>query len=300
MRDLATLQVAFRDALLTSGASDDAARNAVVAAIADDAPGSASRLRIYGHHVLDSLTAVLIDTYPVVRRLVGPGFFAYAADAFIRRHPPASPRLVEYGDRFPAFLADFPACQPLAYLPDVARLEWVVHAAAYAPDARPLAPESLAALPPAVVGRAALRLDASLALLESPWPVERIWRANQPGSSPDATVDLSKGPARLQIRRVGDDVGLQSLELGRFVFRRALTNGRPLEAAAEAALAADPTFDLTLELRELFGEGIPVAVDLEADDGAPVNGPGDRSGNSPGPDPVVGEPGARPEEGLGA
>jgi hypothetical protein len=65
------------------------------AGVALDGLAPEARLAIYRHHVLSSLTAVLVDTYPVVRRLVDPRFFAYAADVFIRRHPPAGPCLFE-------------------------------------------------------------------------------------------------------------------------------------------------------------------------------------------------------------
>ena len=44
---------------------------------------------------------------PVVCRLVDRRFFAYAADPYIRAHPPAGPCLFEYGATFPDFLAAF-------------------------------------------------------------------------------------------------------------------------------------------------------------------------------------------------
>ena len=51
----------------------------------------AARLAIYRHHVSATLTEALEATYPVVVRLVDRRFFAYAADQFIRRHPPTGP-----------------------------------------------------------------------------------------------------------------------------------------------------------------------------------------------------------------
>jgi hypothetical protein len=228
----------------------------------------------------------------VVRRLVGPGFFAYAADAFIRGHPPATPCLFEYGDRLPGFLAGFEPCRHLAYLPDVARLEWAMQAAMHAADASPLdssALGALAAMPVETIGRAVLRLDPSLALIESPWPVDRIWRANQAEASPESSVDLTGGPARVEVRRLGDDVVFRSLEPGTFAFRRALQEGRRLELAAETAtLTADPDFDLTRALRALFDDGLPVGLDLalEPDDDIATGRP------------VLDEPDAPPEEGT--
>ena len=80
---------------------------AAVAAIHSDAPSAAARLAIHRHHVSHSLTRALESTFPVVVRLVDPRFFRYAADAYIRGHPPAGPCLFEYGATFAGFLAGF-------------------------------------------------------------------------------------------------------------------------------------------------------------------------------------------------
>ena len=54
-------------------------------------------LQVYRNNIFISLTAALAAVYPVVQRLVGEGFFKYAADAFIRAHPPASGNLHDFG-----------------------------------------------------------------------------------------------------------------------------------------------------------------------------------------------------------
>src|SRR5262249_7872911 len=59
--------------------------------IEGDGLDARARLGIYRHHVLTTLTAVLEAVYPVVCALVDRRFFGYAADAFIRRHPPPAP-----------------------------------------------------------------------------------------------------------------------------------------------------------------------------------------------------------------
>jgi len=204
----------------------------------------------------------LRDTYPVVVRLVGDGFFAYAADAFVRRHPPGSPCLFEYGAGFSEFLAAFPPCRDLVYLPDVARLEWAMHAALHAEDTRAADLEGLRQISPDSLGSVTLRLDPSLTLLSSPWPVEGIWRANQPGADPGATLDLGAGGVCLEIRRLGDDVVWRTPPKSEHAFRAALASGRTLEDSADAALAAEADFDLTRALATLLDEGIVVGFEI--------------------------------------
>lgn len=218
-----------------------------------------ARLTIYRHHILATLTDVLAATFPVVRRLVDGRFFGYAADQYIRRHPPASPCLFEYGGTFADFLAIFPACRSLAYLPDVARLEWAINVAEHAADVASLDPRLLAGLGPADTPGLRFAFDPSLTLLRSPWPIDDIWRANQPAAA-DASVDAATGSASLQVRRLDDEVVFCRLGADRWAFRHALVAGRTLEEAAAVALDLEPGLDLAAELEALLNERVLTAV----------------------------------------
>src|SRR2546421_584408 len=89
------------------------------------------------------------------------------------------PRCVDCSATFPDFLANFPPCRHLAYLPDVARLEWAMNVALHAADATPLTTETARALSAGTLESARLALHPSVTLLASPWPVDALWRANQ-------------------------------------------------------------------------------------------------------------------------
>jgi hypothetical protein len=256
MPALRELQQAFGAALVDGGAKGP------LAAIEPDGLEPAARLAIHRHHVLTTLTGALRATYPVVCRLVDPRFFAYAAREFIRHHPPAGPVLAEYGAELPAFLASFPPCAGLAYLPDVARLEWALTAALHAPDAAPLDVAALAAVAGDDVARLRLRLDPSLALLASAWPVDRIWRANQPGAPDDGVVDLAAGGVDLEVRRDGDEVVFRAVDPAVAAFRGALRGGETLGDAVTAAAAVDAAFDVAAALAQLLDDGVLVGFDL--------------------------------------
>ena len=244
MPTLRELQADFRDALL--GGDERAA----AAAVRGDGLGAAARLAVYRHHVFTSLTAALESTYPVVARLVDPRFFRYAANQYIREHPPASPCLSEYGAELGDFLARFEPSRHLAYLPDVARLEWAMNAALHAPDVEPIAPEALRA-------PVTLALHPSVTLLQSPWPLDAIWRASQPDAESDA-VDLDAGGVVLQVWRAGEEVAFRRLSAAGFAFRNALARSGQLHTAAEAALAADAGADLATLSRALLDEQVLV------------------------------------------
>src|SRR2546428_6649436 len=184
MSSLRELQAEFRAALL---AGDERGVAPDVVAEGVNAPGG---LAVYRPRVLTSLSAALEAPCPVVCRLVDRRFFGWLADSYVRAHPPAGPCLFEYGAGLPEFIAAFPACAPLPWLADVARLEGAMNVALHAPDAGPLEAEALRTLPPAALARPTLRPDPSVTLLPSRWPVDPIRDANQAGLDPARTRQL--------------------------------------------------------------------------------------------------------------
>jgi hypothetical protein len=256
MSALPELQARFAASLLGEDATG------VAGAIAADGLAPAARVQVYRNHVLTSLTEALEATYPVVCRLVDRRFFGFAADSYIRQRPPSNPCLFEYGATFPQFLEIFPPCAGYPYLADVARLEWAMNAALHAEDATPLTPAALGAVPPEDLGRLVVTTDPSATWLRSPWPVDRIWRTNQPGADPEQRVDLAEGEALLEIRRLEDVVAFRGLAPPEFAFRAALGAGATLEAAADSAMATDPAFDLSQAIRSLLGEKMLVGLTL--------------------------------------
>jgi hypothetical protein len=259
MSTLLELQIQMRRAVLGGDAT------AIVSAIQGDGLDPAARVGIYRNHAFATLGASLRGTFPVVCRLVDSRFFSYAAHEYLREHPPHSRCLVEYGADFPDFLADFEPCKPLPYLADVARFEWALNIAGAVREAAALPPQALAAVPADEAAYLALRLQPSLRYLDSPWPIDAIWQANQQHEVP--AIDLATGGASLEIRRVGDVVGWQRLDPATFAFRTALADGLMLAAAMAAATRRDPAIDLAAAVQQVFAEGLAVAYCLAPERG---------------------------------
>ena len=242
MPSLEALQRGICDAICGTGDSQ------LSELVAGDGMDPGSRLQIYRNHAVITLTDALKATYPVVCRLVSDGFFAYAAHEFIREHLPQRPCLAEYGADFADFLTQFPPCRDFGYLADIARLEWAINEALHAKDVAAITRGELTRVSAADAPQLILSLHPGLCLLESRWPIERIWRANQADGDPDLAIELDSGGVRLQVHRRGDRVVLSSLTACEFAFLRALADGVSLADAAEAALRLDLVFDLTLAL----------------------------------------------------
>lgn len=215
-------------------------------------------LRIYRNYAFFTLIDALKATYPVTCRLVDERFFAYAAHEYVRETVPTTPCLADYGESFADFLAAFPPCRELVYLPDVARLEWAVKAALRAEPAPALPRSALTGSPEQDAPNLVLTLQPSLRLVESRWPIDRIWRANQADADPDATIDLDAAGARLKVYRQGDRVVIEGIEASVYAFLQAVARGAQLEDAAAAASGIDLMFDLPATLQVLIDDGLIV------------------------------------------
>lgn len=215
----------------------------------------AGRLQVYRNNTFSSLTAALKDSFPVVCQLVDERFFGYAVQEYILAHPPRAPRLAEYGGDFGEFLVGFEPVRHLAYLPDVARLEWAVNAAYHAADAPKLDPARIAAVPQDRYAQLTFVVHPSGQLFASTFPIDRIWQAHQPGGDLDTKIDLSSGGCRLLIDRHDQDIRFLTLDAAGFALAAALCAGAPLQEAYEKAAAVDGAFDLIAALSTQLARG---------------------------------------------
>jgi hypothetical protein len=210
---------------------------------------AADRLDIYRNTFIVGVTKALRLSFPAVHRLVGDDFFAAAADLFIAANPPRAAYLDEYGADFPEFLEQFPPAATLAYLPDVARLEWAVSRAIHASDREPLALSELAALAPQDQGRVRFAPDPSIGLLRVSYPVDVIWRAVLDcNDTALAALDLHPAPVHLLVQRLATGVEVIRLDESEWRFAAALCAGQPLQAALDEATSVDATALLATHL----------------------------------------------------
>jgi hypothetical protein len=226
-------------------------------------PGDAALIAVYRANVRTNYRNALAASYPVVKRLTGAPFFDAAVDAFVAAHPPVSGDLNVYGEQFPEFLERYAPAADLPYLPDVARLEWAIDEANRAADATHVPDAVLAALSNVVPERlpaVRLALDPSCRVLRSPYPILHIWRANQPDRADDERIALDEGGVALVVRRDAVGIAVASVADGEHAWLAALARHETLSAAIDAAIAADPSFDLGASLRAQIAAGTIAAV----------------------------------------
>jgi hypothetical protein len=238
-----------------------------LAAVLDEAPladavDPPDAVAFYRATVRSNHRAALASTYPVVERLVGAAFFAEAARAYGAAHPSVGGDLHRFGDCFATFLEGYDPARSLAYLPDVARLEWAVHESAHAADAPPFDFAALAAVAEDEQGALRVRLAPAARWLAAEHPVVAIWQANQPDR--DGSPDRTEGADRVLVHRVGTDVVVETLDAHAWELLAALAAGASLEHAT-AALGAQSASLPSLLARWIAG-GVIAAFERDAAD----------------------------------
>lgn len=92
-------------------------------------------LQAYRSNAVILAQRVLAAAFPTVRRLMGDESFDGLAVHFWRTHPPTKGDLAQWGEALEGFLRAIPELmQHEAHLPDVAALEWALHAGLTAAD----------------------------------------------------------------------------------------------------------------------------------------------------------------------
>ncbi|WP_166455363.1 HvfC/BufC N-terminal domain-containing protein [Duganella alba] len=227
---LLALQVAVSKAL---HAADDGEACQYVRA---DGVAAAERLQLYRNSVRQTLVRALQLTYPAVARLVGDAFFTRCAQDQVAACPDDCAWLERYGASFGDFLAADPAAASVAYLADVARLEFLVNCARYADDVRPADFTALQAVPEACAGGLRFRPHPALGLLHAAAPVDAIRAAVLYGD--DAALqalDPHAGPVWLLVSRGADGVDVRRLPEPAWRMVAALCGGARLDEAARWA-----------------------------------------------------------------
>jgi hypothetical protein len=249
MPSLRELQEGFARALITGVPGRGMPR------VRADGLSPMQRLGFYRANVFGNYLDGLRATYRCVENLVGRGCFACYAERFIREAPSRSGDLNRYGGEFGDFLARSPIADRLPYLPDVARLEWLLDEVFYEADHPPLDLQRLAQVPENRYGELRFELHPASRLLRSPYPVRRIWEVSQPGYSGDQTVVLDSGGDHLLLRREGFDPLVEAVSGAEFALLTALQAGKTLGAAWPTAGSLQADYDLGACLQRRVADG---------------------------------------------
>jgi len=208
------------------------------------------RFAVYRNNVIVGLTEALRTQFPATERIVGTEFFTALARVYVSSEPPRSPVMMNYGERFSAFIERFEPAAEIPYLADVARLEFARTQAYHAADVVPLDASDWQRVDADALAELRVVLHPSLRIVRSAFPVVTIWSMNSGGMAPSSIEDC--GPEDAVVVRPRSGVEVRQLPPGGAVFLDALVAGMPFGEAAAAATHADAAFDLAVNLAGLI------------------------------------------------
>ncbi|MBV1880808.1 MAG: DNA-binding domain-containing protein [Pseudomonadales bacterium] len=167
---------------------------------------SAELLEIYRGSAQAGLQSALSDIFPVCERLVGRRFFLGLVSHYLKVHPSQSFDIGELGACFPQFLKENALqlnIEELPYLGDVTQLELCWHQV-QDQSLESAAVNNLQALSEVDEDQqAAIRftLSASTRLVNSIYPIFRIWQANQQSATDTDDINVMEGGGAVFIWR---------------------------------------------------------------------------------------------------
>lgn len=218
--------------------------------------------------------------YPVITALIGADNFARLARDIWHSHPPTRGDMALWGDALPDFLQASEQLADVPYLADVARVEWALHRAASAADARP-DPASFARLGTEAPEGLVLTLSPGTALLGSPFPVASLVTAHLQDEPPldEAARRLREGRGEhALVWRQGLRPRVGAVHPAAAALIQRLLDGSDLPQALDAAGAcgaAAEAFDFSTWLTTAVTDGLVTGVHrlTAADPNAPTQAP---------------------------
>lgn len=218
------------------------------------------RLALYRGNLAATWNKTLSNAYPVLCALVGAEFFAALALAYGRQHPSGNADLNLFGADFDGFLAGFPHVAAYPYLSDMARLEWALQRAQHGADMAGVSFASIAALAPAQMEAARLRLHPCCHVLAFESNVAPLWQAHQADMAhPVFAAPMQQACHALVTRPLWQST-LLLLDQASHAALSQLAAGATFGAALDAAFDIDEQFSVATQLQRWVEHAVIVAV----------------------------------------
>ena len=213
------------------------------------------RIKIYQNNVLITLHDTLKNRYGAIYQLVGEDFFKHITNEYIKANKSNSGNLDDYGHNFAEFISAIPQLESYPYLKDVAKLEWALHNAYFAPNSPAINKEALSEIPPESLDKIKFKIHPSRHLIASQYPIDKIWEISQENYDGSVDIDVNSGEANILVVR--PEYKINTIKIGKdeFKFLTSIANGDSLENAYEAAGAVNEDFDIGAALQKFVLNG---------------------------------------------
>ena len=216
------------------------------------------RLAVYANGYLARIAESLKEVFEAIHHVTGSEKFLELCDAYARLFPSRNYNLNYAGRNFPQFLEATSLPQKFTFLPDLARLEWLIWEAFHAFDEAPLDSSRIQEISMEDWENCRIHFQPSVSLFDSKWTLLDLWVGRHPERSEgsrdpsvaprpqDNVLDALNHPQRLLIGRHGDQVRCEPLDQNQYRLLEGLLQGKTLGKVCE-------------ELADVEEEHLPIA-----------------------------------------
>lgn len=213
------------------------------------------QIGIYRNSILGRVIKVLSATFPVCLALVGESCFRMISKTLIESLPTHFPEIDFFAKQFPLFVKDLKVVQDLVYLSDVAQLEWTYHRLHYHFATTTLDLEALSQVEESKYGGLRFELSQNCTLLDSCYPILRIWEVNQLHFQGSQIVHLDEGGCELLIYRTQEEVKIERLTAEMFSMLDLFQQKKSFEWICDKMATDYPNVDISLLFKQAILQG---------------------------------------------
>ncbi len=206
------------------------------------------RLSVYAAGYIARTHDGLLEAFQAVCNLVGADYFHDLVKDYVRQYPSKTYNLSLIGKNLPEFLETSPLKQTFPFLPDLARLEWLIVESFHAFDEKPVDQSEFSKVPVEEWEAAKFKFQPSVRLFESNWQIADIWKARR--KLEGTKLNIQKTIQRVLIFRRDFQVQIETLEALQFSLYERLMKGETLGEACE--ILADEIGDQMPPIAEWF------------------------------------------------
>jgi hypothetical protein len=224
-----------------------------------------SRLDIHVRHFAASLGSALNDKFPATAWLLGGDRMAAVTARFLRKCPPKTPCIAEWGGAFPAFTATGNELKSLPYIEAFASLEWALGRVSIATDRQALMWTDVLATGADRLLDAVLILQTGIAHLRATHNVDELIGHYLRDETP-ANFTLLAGEALIEVRGARGRFRIDRLNPDMYAFRSAIAAGHSIGDAAGNALELNPNFDAGRAIKGLVDSRLVTSIEIHQKD----------------------------------
>jgi len=211
---------------------------------------------LYRNNFYISLSECLAAYFPAVLALVGEEFFAQLAKAYIKQSALDKAELDNFGAGFSGFIAGCEQTKSLAYLGDVAALDWAFDGANAVASIAAFPYDRLSQLEEPQQSQIIFQLAPNTLLIKAGYPLLKIWLGAKSGDLDG--VDMAQSDYVILYPEGEQGAKYTSLSAEQYQFLLAVKEQKGLEQLAESA-------DFSTHLKEFISQNIINNFKLEGE-----------------------------------